>query len=324
MFGRHGGAGDNRLQLRGTRRPACATSGGRKFQSDFRSSRRTAVQQQRLERRIDGRLLHQDFNAAGDGLGHAMVLVRYVKHNRGCSSRPASHPAGRLRPPLSRADSDNLVGRLSSLRPVGHGCPWSCRSCPAVGLVGPRVSFRARSNSLTSAARACRHHADGCQHGDCGLAEEGAAVFFGHAGLGDDGFELHAGAAASIIASAGSSTSPISSAAAARRWRSNSLNSGSTAAFLTSTSMPRGMGPTLWPLPGGRPPTIVVRTASCSTGRSARNLGSGGAFRFSHGTALRKETGFCSSIDAPGRRKVSCPRRETRAFSIAAAVGRCK
>ena len=82
-----------------------------------------------------------------------------------------------------------------------------------------------------------------------------------------------AGTARSMAASAGSRARPMASAASARVSSSSARNSESTAAFLTSTSMPRGIGPTSVPLPGGRPPTMVVRTASFSRGRPGRAIG---------------------------------------------------
>jgi len=78
-----------------------------------------------------------------------------------------------------------------------------------------------------------------------------------------------AGTACSMATSAGSRARPsISPAAPARRSSRSAWNAGSTDAFLTRISIPRGMGPHARPLPGGRPPTIVVRTASRSAGRS--------------------------------------------------------
>ena len=59
-------------------------------------------------------------------------------------------------------------------------------------------------------------------------------------------------------------TATMAAAAAPRCSSNNSRNAGSTAAFLTNTSILRGMLPVLRPLPGGRPPTMVVRTASSS------------------------------------------------------------
>ena len=81
------------------------------------------------------------------------------------------------------------------------------------------------------------------QHGRGRLTQERPAVLFGDAGLGNDRFQLRGGTARRIRCSVLVNSKPSSAAAAVAPAKSRSLNRGSTAAFLMSTSRPRESRP---------------------------------------------------------------------------------